>query len=249
MTRLLEEHENFGDKAPITEALIDLRCELGPGVKVADLISLREAIASTFPKVEMQNEWAHHVRISEGGESSVTQRGIRGFKFTDASGDLVLQARRDGFTLSRLRQYVSWDDLKSRAKGLWPLFAERAKPRSVTRCAVRYINRLALPPDFGKISDWLESYPAVSSRLGLTPSEFLVRFVLPHPSENCSAIVTQGTDVKQGGFVVVLDIDVFAACSLMPDTEDVWKKLDSLRDYKNDIFFGTLTERAKELLR
>jgi uncharacterized protein (TIGR04255 family) len=45
-----------------------------------------------------------------------------------------------------------------------------------------------------------------------------------------------------------LDIDVFKQRDVIGE-EDAWQTLEALRDFKNKIFFESITEKAKELFK
>ena len=45
---------------------------------------------------------------------------------------------------------------------------------------------------------------------------------------------------------IILDIDVIKIATVEPGSEDVWRELDSLREYKNDIFFKSLQDITLE---
>lgn len=52
-----------------------------------------------------------------------------------------------------------------------------------------------------------------------------------------------------GYAAIALDIDVFRELRIGPREEAVWSTLDKLRDFKNRIFFGATTDKAREAFR
>ena len=75
------------------------------------------------------------------------------------------------------------------------------------------------------------------------------RLVLPDPP--ATIVVTQAFDQMTPSILpLILDIDVFVeGKSFAADGDEVWEQLDQLRDFKNRIFFGSLTPKALELFR
>jgi len=53
--------------------------------------------------------------------------------------------------------------------------------------------------------------------------------------------------VKPEVFQLILDIDTAKITTLGPDSPQIWTSLDQLRDFKNLIFFESLTEEAVKI--
>ncbi len=253
MRRLVEHRRDFGPKAPITEALVDIRV-MNPDE--LDLQVLKEFVApfaTRFPTSRLQTQFESHVLVQGGeeGPSVGIQHGIRGFSFFSPEEDRVVQARRDGFTFSKLHPYESWGDLTAEAQQLWQHYQKVVAPQAVTRLAVRYINLINLPAEQVQLHEWFNLHPRTPVELG-PMEEFLQRVVWRHP-ENAAyrAIATLATQpADAAGPSILLDIDVF--CNIeAPEAlteDDIWNILDDLRDFKNDVFFGTITTTTEKAL-
>jgi uncharacterized protein (TIGR04255 family) len=79
-----------------------------------------------------------------------------------------------------------------------------------------------------------------------------MRIVMPVPESEATAIVLIATEPAQAGagkLTLVLDIDAFYETSLDPRAEELWTRLETLRDLKNNIFFCSTTPKAKELFK
>ena len=245
-----ERYENLGDKAPIVEALVDVRvrCESPPGVHVLKAAAAR--CKSDYPVQQEQRFWTGVIQLGADSTSTFTQRqGPRGVVLRSADDRRVVQFRVDGFSFSHLRPYDSWDSLRKDARAMWLRYAEAVSPREVTRCAVRYINRIEFPHEDVDLHDWLETAPVVAPSLGVDVADFLMRLVLPHGSGDSVAILTLASD--RGGdpprAAVVLDIDAFAELRLQPGDPLLWERLEALRAFKNDVFFKTITRKTRGL--
>ena len=73
----------------------------------------------------------------------------------------IAQFRVDGFTFSKIAPYTTWGEVSSEALRLWKVYVEVAKPRQVSRVAVRYINRMRLP-NVKDLGEYLEAPPQVA---------------------------------------------------------------------------------------
>ena len=156
----------------------------------------------------------------------------------------------DGFTFSRLTLYETWELFRDEAYRLWEKYKEITAP-VITRVALRYINKMEIPLPIKDFSDYLTAAPNVPEGLPQGVSSFLTRVVIHEPSIDAAAIITQALDqiVNLNVFPIILDIDVFKQRSEGINEEDAWDILEKLRHFKNEIFFKSITEKAKELFQ
>lgn len=252
MPQLVTDTENFGDKAPIVEALIDLPASTMVGVDA--LRPLAQELREEFPSVADQMQWGVQVQFNplDASAAASSPATPRGFLLHNADRTRAVQIRRDGFTMSHLRPYRDWDSLKSDAARLWRRYVDVARPQPVPRVAVRYINRLELPPD-EPLPHWLRIGPAVPSQLQFEPAAFAMRTLHGHPHFPDAVVIVnllQEQSEPPAPRVIVFDIDCsFQNMSLSPSDPAIWDRLDDLHNIKNDIFFSSITDNTRSLLR
>jgi len=239
--------------APITEALIDLRVKIKEGFDVEQFQSLAGAISGKYPDKKTRHRWEGRVEFKKGGEpSSSGTETIDGYIFTSADKRQVFQARIDGFTFNRLKPYDKWESFRDEARQLWKLYSDLVSPE-IVRVALRYINKFEIPlisqPSI-KLSDFLAAAPIVPKGIPQGVSSFLSRVVVHDPETDADAIITQAFEqIVDPKFIpLILDIDVFKQKELISE-EEAWQTLEKLRHFKNNIFFKSITEKAKELFR
>ena len=130
---------------------------------------------------------------------------------------------------------------------LWEVYASGTEPEVVTRLALRYINVLSLPfaADF---DDYLVAGPVVPQALPQLLDQFLTRLTVPDPEIDSVAHITQSLEGKSADeqtISVVLDVDVFKTVNLeWHDHEAIWQEFELLHDFKNRVFFSSITERT-----
>jgi uncharacterized protein (TIGR04255 family) len=237
---------------PLREAVIDLR--LGEELSPVTFSRVAERQLLGFkPSVRM---WRGQVTV-QIGPPNVTpppvQRNIDdtfGVRYMNADNSRIIQLRRDGATFSITQGYTNWANTREFALDNWRRYLEWIRPdtATVTRTAVRYINVLRVPvgADFDL---YLTAGPKGPPGMPEVISGFLHRVVLPL-GEGISAIVTQALEPPaEGSSSVVIDIDVWREHRNQADSPDIWMMLDELRDIKNRIFFGSVTELALELYK
>jgi uncharacterized protein (TIGR04255 family) len=155
----------------------------------------------------------------------------------------------DGFTFNRLKPYTSWEHILPEALRLWEVYVGLANPQGITRLALRYINHLNLPRPGVELDDYIVTAPRVPPSVPQLLSSFITRLVLEHPKGRMKANVTEALEVgvETAAHSLLFDIDVFRIDQLEINSAAIAGALGGLREYKNDIFFGSLTEQFVEV--
>ncbi len=242
------------DKAPITEALIDLRVQLRDNYPVENLKELHESLRDQYPTVGEARRFQTSIEVKEGKDvDHRTVSQMVGYRFDSSDKLYVLQAHTDGFTVSRLKPYSTWEDLFGETKKLWAIFKRIAVPITISRVATRFINRIELSLDQRiDFDDYLAVPPRVPAGLPEAVSSFINRVAVEDPTTSASVVVTQALENPNPAtntIPVLLDIDVFKQVSMDPSGEDHWHLLGQLRQLKNQAFFGSITDKTLELLK
>lgn len=241
-------------RAPITEALVDLRVQPTDGMTVERLEqALKTRNFGYHRKGPILR--SHFGIVMNLQDVSPAQRVMGGSTFIGVrlhseDDKYVAQFTTEGFTVSLLEPYESWDALMAEAQRVWPEYRACVAPVSVHQAATRFINNLRLPLKPGeRFERYLTGLPKMPPEYPQTVSSFLQRFVVQDDACGATAIVTQALEqVPQTPPVpVILDIDVFREARFPPDTMQVWDYLAELRALENRLFFGALTEDALRL--
>ncbi len=238
-------------KAPITEALIDLRVKLPSTVDVAIIDSLFEKIKERYPVRQVHKLSHFSLQILDDVPKTSAEQNINGYRYISSDKKQIVQARLDGFTFSRLHPYTEWKDLRDEARRIWQLYKEITKP-VITRVALRYINNLNIPLPIKDFEEYLSAPPIVPNGLPQEVGSFLTRVSIGEPEiPGVNAFITQALEPSQltpeiTRIPVILDIDVFRYEPNGLAEDDAWYTIEQLRDFKNRIFFQSITEKLKE---
>jgi len=232
-------------RAPIVEALVDLK--VSPPAGGLDAIEPFAALISLdFPNRQRLAHLSANLRISETDAAPEFAPGtsqVLGSIFTASDSSKAVQSRIDGFSFSQLGKYDDWATLRRNARGYWDQYVSTVHPMNVSRWALRFINRIELPLPMRDFGDYLRTMPVISPDLPQGLSEFFLRLVVPFPS--ATVVVSQTIDaagVTPESIPIILDIDVFESGELPASGEEIWERLDRLREIKNDVFFKSITE-------
>jgi uncharacterized protein (TIGR04255 family) len=219
--------------APIIEAILS--------IEVSYLTELATPADSFYQTV--RDRLPIREEINSGGDG--------GYRFTSADALQVLQVTRRSFSFHRLRPYTDWVRFSSEAHGIWREYLGHFTPEKVRGASLRYLNRIDIPTPFRDLSE----YVSLSLNLpdGIAPgfSEYLVRLSLTDKSIPAVAYVTQRAEheLASGALSLLFDIDVRSEFEIPIRDESVWGLMEDLRDYKNRLFFSSITDAAKELFR
>jgi len=237
-------------RAPITEALIDIRVTLPERMTVADLAHVNIGEDVGYP--QRRNQFAGEARIDIGEQlGTSTRQSHVGYTFASSDERQIVQVRLDGFTFSRLAPYDRWESFREEARHLWTLYRSVAEPASIVRVAVRYINRLDLPLPMDDLTDYLRTVPEVSSDLPQSLGSYLMQLEIPQEDMGASVLLNEALLPPKDADTasILLDIDLFRPLETPIGEEELWNLLDQFRVRKNEVFEACITERTRELFR
>jgi uncharacterized protein (TIGR04255 family) len=170
--------------------------------------------------------------------------------YASPDGKDIVQARLDGFTANRVQPYKDWETFRNIGKKLWKHYVSIAAPTAVTRIALRYINRLELPMPFKDFKEYILTTPEIAPSLPQGLQNFFMRLEIPHEEYQAVAAVTETMEAPTDEVLpLTFDIDVSREARFNPDSEEIWQAFELLRNFKNEIFFNSLTDKAKELFK
>lgn len=239
-------------RAPIIEALIDLRVVMPEGLTIESLERSLQPLDFGYYVKSPISQGTIEFRAPPGGQpfESATQASVVGYRLHSDDERYVVQWQVGGITVSRLQPYQDWPTLLAECQRLWQIYAARCRPVRVSRVAARYINDLRLPLASG------ESYQLFLNRFVELPEgapqaveAFFQRFQLVDVSSGGRvALSLSQKGVREGEPAqVILDIDAFKERDMAADAAEIWSELEQLRVLKNRCFFSTITDRAAEL--
>jgi uncharacterized protein (TIGR04255 family) len=236
-------------RPPLREAIIDVR--LRDELPMAFVDRLRALSVPGFEKVGELKVGGFKFEVASGrpSQASVVTDEVQGIRLQSADAARTLQYRRNGMTLSVLKNYKAWEPFRDAAHELWQRFLGISGGGAVGRLAVRYINAIEVPIG-ANFDDYLTAAPRVPEPLPQLYTSFLQRIVIPFAEAEAYAIITEALEQPTESTVpTVLDIDVASNCAIDSLAPEIWDRLSRLRLIKNRIFFASLTARALEVYR
>lgn len=236
---------------PIVEALLDLRTSILGEPEVFK--ALADELTEEFPTQEQRRNFEAKIEIKDGKLVSphVDSSAFGGMRLANADQTLYVQFRPDGFTFNNMKIYMGGDQFIDEALRLWAFLVDRTRPESVSRIALRYINRLELPLTHGdEFTKYLIAPPDLPKGAPQLVSEFISRVVGHDARREATAVVIQQLkrDDNAGSPVAItVDVDVFRTGHFPVEVAALREILDALRLLKNETFFSLLTDETVRL--
>jgi len=241
-------------KAPIKEALIDIRVDANPDLTFDDLHAVGRFVQPSYPLEETRNLSQSVIQFGPSAVQATAQQQPWALVFRNEEKTQVLQARLDGFTFSRLAPYEDFEHLRDEARRLWDIYRNLTHPRRVNRVAVRYINELYLPGAKVEPEDYFNIFPQVSKGLRSELRDF-GRFFMNlqlHQYDLHGILVLNLATAPQPSTKVgiILDLDLFVENPQIANNDEdrLWEFFNRLRDRKNEYFEAAITDKTREII-
>ena len=235
--------------APIVEALLDIQVQLPESKTLDDLHTIFDKIKEQFPLEKKRYRFSSSIEFKEEereAKSSIANTLVDGFLFYSENKNKVCQSRLDGFTFNKHKPYENWPSLLKEAQVLWGFYKKVAEPIAIKRIALRYINKIPLKMPFTP-SNYFTTLPFLAHGLDYEISNLFSQISITNNNIGALANITEGVEIDGSDTAQFLfDIDVIKQGDFKE--QDIWKHFEDLRDFKNEIFFKSLTETTLKLL-
>jgi uncharacterized protein (TIGR04255 family) len=235
-------------RAPITEAIIELRVEASPGVTAGSCKSVFESVRDRFPEMK---EMLMMQGFIMGGQQVGAQasQSLAGYLFHSNELRQTVTASPDRFSFSQLSPYDSWDVFCPAAQHLWDVYNSRLKPVKIVRVATRFVNRIEIPLPLENITDYFRTAPIVSTDMSQECSGLFMQLQLPQKDIGCVVALNEA-QLPAGDDTVpfILDIDIFDEAQEYSTDAVVWNRLNEFRWRKNEVFEACITDRVRKLI-
>lgn len=238
-------------KAPVVEAIIDVRLVYTEEPTIEALESFADRLKDQFPTRHRIHAVQMSVGMSPDGHTQSSKRSGIGVRLSSLKNDRILQVRRSGFTYSHLPQYTNWEVFFGEALSHLETLQKEFNPSGVTRAAVRFINRILIPQG-SDVAKYVNIYPQFPADLGEANSGFFMQVAFAQQTEDPSFRVIVNTGIEQAEdpklMGLMLDIDAFSEGPRRELGEELTSLLKKLRETKNKIFEACITDETRRMI-
>jgi uncharacterized protein (TIGR04255 family) len=236
-------------KAPIQEAIFDVT--FGEEIQPSQYEIFGEHILEHFPiKKELVKA---ELKIPDSNQQNPEiKRDKFAINYSNEKLNQMVQTRTNGFTFFQLNKtYTEWDDFRNEATKWLNKYIGCIKVKTSKRIALRFINQFEIPSPTKDLKEYIEILPDLGSDLKRHLNNIMMRLEIPN-DHGATGIFTEIINPSiEDKLNVYIDIDVF-----IEKTNDEHYQLNAdkylsdfelLRDFKNEIFFSSLTEESKKI--
>lgn len=245
-------------KAPITEAVIEIRAEATVELSEKIMRENLEPQLSDYPNTKVEYSQIHQVQFGPGQQSKVAMKdlGWQGLTFTSPDQKQIVKFQKQLFSFSRLAPYPAWKTFKNEALRLWCLHRTLTSPFAVQRLGVRFINRIPLPDEVTqkhlRINDYFRRFSIGIKDFNVNPLDFLHHEILAVPGDKYAMNIIKtlqpaGTQ-RTNEAALILDIDVYTITPFSANDEEIEPRLEEMDWLKNKVFFSTIAKKLQEQL-
>jgi len=235
---------------PIKEAIFHLRFKKGYSIPLEEIKLFCEELSANYPTMNEVFRFHMEARVGKNQKGDVTaDQAPNGYRLLNKDKSLVLQFQLDGFMISKVEPYISWEELKAVAIPIVEKVGNKFPKLVYDRIALRYINFFTLKFE-GPLNDYFRISPVFPKEVSDKLGQFEIRLAVPKQETNTKATVKLGIDpiANVGAYKTVFDIDVFKEGEYPSiQVNKIVKDFSDIRNFKNEIFFKGLTEKTLKL--
>ncbi len=242
---------------PIVEAVLDIECDVPPAQQLGELEqSALAQFRDGYPVLQKQFAQDYAVQLAPNAAPAVSPGSgarITALQFLQEDKKQLVQVREQGFSFNRLAPYGSFDDYVPEIARRWRQYIEVAAPVAVRTIRLRYINRIRLPTDGGRVElgTYFRFPPQLPEPKEFTLTGFLQQYqaVEINTGHQINLVITP-QPMEGDKLPVILDNGVAVQEKGEPDNWDwILDQISKLRVLKNRIFQRELTEQCLNLFR
>jgi len=158
---------------------------------------------------------------------------LLGYIFSNIQGNRKVQFRLDGYSFNMLRPYSNWEEFSTAAFNYLQKYIALAKPLSIIRIGLRYINRIDLPFENQAFENYIKYLPPVPAGLPKKFEKYFLQMQIPADDSLSKAVISQTFEQEKNGRIpFIIDIDVFQDDRIKA-TDSLTERFNNLRILKN----------------
>lgn len=243
------------EKPPIVEMILNIECDPADEFRIDSLSDdTVAAFLQDYPRREDLVTQSLRVTKQDKELSEELTSRVDGVMFTDTLRKQTVQVRNDGLTFNQLAPYTSFSDYLPSIAKAWDHYAHATGPIVARQVGLRYVNKIDIPygsSDLIELSDYFETDPTGPRPDKLITFGFYQQSVaLDRVTQNQTKFTITDKKGKRDALTVLIDVETYSPVMATFETWDqILTQIESLRDLKNVVFFGAITERCRELFR
>ncbi len=244
-------HDFQYPRAPITEAVIELRLESPLRESVLRKASVR--FAKFYPGVQELKNVTVQVEFTEHPAAVVNDRHLLFRRAAEDETQLAILVQ-NSLIISQLAPYLGWKEFVERFERDFKIWKSVVGFVRISQIGMRYINRIDIPiSKHAPIVDYesyLNVYPNLPANI-ISTEAYTVNVRIPMTDIQSQLTINSATipSPLYGYASYLLDLDFGRVEEPPQNLDEIKKLLHLMRIKKNQIFEACITDKARELFR
>lgn len=238
---------------PVVVALFQLKYNTA-GIKLEDFLKFDSQLKKHFPLRK------NNIQVGiDLGESSIalglskisatSDAKIGSYIYSSVDQKIKFEISNDTITYIDERPYQGWLNFKESTLKYLSILSELLSDNEVFRLSIRFINRFTFD-NFDSPQDYFKTLISSTedNQLPFPLQQYGFRLFMDIPETDIYSIVNQNVEnIRSNSFIYTFDIDVLNKQRLLFDKDSIAENMETLRDVKNEIFFGNITQKTLDL--
>jgi|SRR5579871_2060866 len=234
---------------PIKEAVISVSFKNTLEVEQLQKFCESDFIRTNYPSINNLAQIEIRNEIKEGKSQISSFHKPDGYSFNCTNNcNTSIQLRIGQLSFHNTNSYLGWEKFFNEFKNVWENFCKTVAKMDLINIAVRYINQLSfdLPLQNG-FEEFLKLTPAIPDGISKNVNNFFIQLNVPNSDNTLTGVITETFSLTPDKKVVqvLLDISVVKIQNLICNSEEMWSSFVSVRQFKNDLFFHSITDKTK----
>jgi uncharacterized protein (TIGR04255 family) len=241
-------------KPPIQEAVLSFSFTPSGASKEDTIENFCASVSKKFPirKNRLKVQLHGNLDTLESDKSeAIINKTKDGVMLNSTDGKTVIQASLSSFSYHIIEPYRNWPALVDETKEAWSEYVKFFPSFSISKISLRFINKITIPAkeaETNGFKEYIALLPSIPDGMPSTLNSFFLQLNIPNEKNEMSAIVNETFEyIGEESVKFLLDIDAFKPVQYHDNFDRIWKDVEQIRDFKNQIFFSSITERAKNL--
>lgn len=240
-------------KNPIVDAILEIDLAFQKDFNMESGLSFYQLIKDEFPVKEELIQFEGNLSITESNSEadSKFEKKNYGYAFSNQERSKTIHLRNNAFSFSYLNgTYKTWDDFSKEAFNLFKMYSNHSKTSiQLIGISLRFINQLLIPlkkiNEGLKLSDFVKTLPTIPSGIPNLVSNFFLKLSLKE-DEKIATIIQAINKPQKEMIPFIFDLSVK---TVVDDIENLKLEFDGLREFKNRIFFNSISSEMLNLLK
>lgn len=239
---------------PIKEAIFTITFKLSIALDKIDSFINNEYVTSRYP-IKQPEYLSHSVKSEATQELTESiERPLSGYTLKcEGTCNRLIKIRQSHISYHNFDKYIGWETMFGELKDIWKEFCLATGGVALSQLSVRYINHINIPlPLQNGLGEYLKILPIIPDGINKSLNSFFIQLSIPNEQGDLIGTITETvlppSRIESQTFTLLIDLTVNSHSNEYEcNRAEMWDTFGRIRDYKNLLFFNSITTETKKL--